>query len=324
MFLIASVLGIIVASMSSGATGASGASGSIPAVTKISLTMAHAYQPRAAAGTTDDYHCTLVNPHVTRNSYIISSQFIPGSAEDHHAALFLVPPSSAHRPERDNAGGRGGRASGGRFPGRPAGLSADPLLSSGPRARADDLPKGTGIALPAGSLVIMQVHYNLLVGDKPVKNSLMLHTVPASTPLLPLGSQPDARSPGHPLPDWRDRTAVQPGRVARRPWSAFRPERRQRSERHRSGFVGRIRPTRLRGTRRRARRVRQEWLYRQGAMPTCTCSGAASRWSSTPGHPKAKTVLNVPNYNFDYQKVLQPENAHSCHRRGTRNGDLHL
>ena len=48
---------------------------------------------------------------------------------------------------------------------------------------ADDLPKGTGVTLPAGSLVIMQVHYNLLVGDKPVKNSLVLQTVPASTPL---------------------------------------------------------------------------------------------------------------------------------------------
>ena len=32
----------------------------------------------------------------------------------------------------------------------------------------------------------MQVHYNLLAGDKPVKNSLVLHTVPISTPLKPL------------------------------------------------------------------------------------------------------------------------------------------
>ncbi len=32
----------------------------------------------------------------------------------------------------------------------------------------------------------MQVHYNLLVGDKPVREPLVLHTVPASTPLLPL------------------------------------------------------------------------------------------------------------------------------------------
>jgi hypothetical protein len=32
----------------------------------------------------------------------------------------------------------------------------------------------------------MQVHYNLLVGDKAVRSSVVLHTVPLSTPLLPL------------------------------------------------------------------------------------------------------------------------------------------
>ena len=32
----------------------------------------------------------------------------------------------------------------------------------------------------------MQVHYNLLVGRQAGQNSLVLHTVPASTPLLPL------------------------------------------------------------------------------------------------------------------------------------------
>src|SRR5579872_5992479 len=42
------------------------------------------YRPQAVIGGTDDYHCTLLDPHVTRNSYIISSQFTPGSPEDHH------------------------------------------------------------------------------------------------------------------------------------------------------------------------------------------------------------------------------------------------
>jgi hypothetical protein len=50
----------------------------------------------------------------------------------------------------------------------------------------DNFPKGTGVTLPAGSLVVMQVHYNLLSGDRPVKDAMVLHTVPASTPLLPL------------------------------------------------------------------------------------------------------------------------------------------
>ena len=39
---------------------------------------------------------------------------------------------------------------------------------------------------PAGSLVIMQVHYNLLEGDNPERPSLVLQTVPASTDLTPL------------------------------------------------------------------------------------------------------------------------------------------
>src|SRR5271157_905082 len=51
------------------------------------------YRPHAAVGATDDYHCSLVNPHITRNSYVISSLFRPGGHEVHHAVLALVPPS---------------------------------------------------------------------------------------------------------------------------------------------------------------------------------------------------------------------------------------
>ena len=152
------------------------------------MTMPHAYTPHAAPGTTDDYHCTLVNPHLTRDSYIISSEFVPGSAEDHHAALFLVPPSSAPSVEADNQGGKGWTCFGGPLPGTAlVGLAADPLLTFwAPGAGTDNFPRGTGIPLAAGSLVIMQVHYNLLVGHKPVKNSLILRTVPQSAPVVPL------------------------------------------------------------------------------------------------------------------------------------------
>jgi len=160
---------------------------SASSVRSISLTMAHAYKPHAAPGSTDDYHCTLVNPHLTQNSYIISSQFIAGSAEVHHAALFLLPPSAAALAERDNKGGKGWTCFGLPLPNTVAGLAAVPLLTFWtPGAGVDDFPKGTGVTLPAGSQIIMQVHYNLLVGDRPVKNALVLRTVPTSTPLLPL------------------------------------------------------------------------------------------------------------------------------------------
>jgi hypothetical protein len=183
----------LVLAMSLAAVGSAGASsavsGSARLVTSVNLKMAHAYKPHEAPGTTDDYHCTLVNPHIKKNSYIISSQFIPGSAEVHHAALYLVPPSLGTRAERDNEVGKGWTCFGeGALPHSPLSeITQVPLLSFwAPGHGADVLPKGTGVPLPAGSLVIMQVHYNLLVGDKPVRNSLVLRTVPISTPLLPL------------------------------------------------------------------------------------------------------------------------------------------
>ena len=184
------VVAVLVGTLTA-AAGVAAASSTVPAdrVTSIDLTMAHGYTPHAAVGSTDDYHCTLVNPHITRNSYIVSSQFVPGSDEVHHAALYLVPPSLAATAERDDEVGKGWTCFGeGALPNTAlAGLSEVPLLSFwAPGHGADTLPEGTGVPLPAGSLVIMQVHYNLLVGDRPVRNSLRLRLVPLSTPLQPL------------------------------------------------------------------------------------------------------------------------------------------
>src|ERR1700761_5027543 len=68
-------------------------------VTQLKMEDATGYVPKSINGGTDDYHCTLVNPNVTQNSFIVSSQFFPGSgksvAEVHHAIMFLVPPALA-------------------------------------------------------------------------------------------------------------------------------------------------------------------------------------------------------------------------------------
>ena len=158
-------------------------------VTTILLKPAKAYQPKAQVGTTDDYHCTLMDPHVNRNSFITSSQFFPGSNEDHHAALFLVPPSIAAIARKHHSIGTTWTCFGeAALPGTTlAQFLQSPFLSVwAPGHGADTLPKGTGIPLQAGSLVIEQVHYNLLVGHKPVTDRLVLHTVPATAAVLPL------------------------------------------------------------------------------------------------------------------------------------------
>src|SRR3974390_1118095 len=81
------------------------AGASSPPQATISL-QGKAYKPKAPAGGTDDYHCTLVNPHVTKNSYIVSRQFYPNSIEGHHAIPFLIPPALAATATADDRGGQ--------------------------------------------------------------------------------------------------------------------------------------------------------------------------------------------------------------------------
>jgi hypothetical protein len=148
-----------------------------------------AYKPHAAPGTFDDYHCTLINPHITTNSFIVASQFYPESREVHHSILFLVPPSSAAVAEAANDNGKGWSCFGeAPIPGSSSiGFGGAPWLTAwAPGAPENIEPAGTGVPLPAGSLVIEQIHYNLLIGDAPVKAKLQLQLVPANVPLKPL------------------------------------------------------------------------------------------------------------------------------------------
>jgi hypothetical protein len=295
---VAVVVGVVVAVTAGGS--------STPAVTTVSL-VSQSYTPKAPPGATDDYHCNLVNPHVTKNSYVISSQFEPGSPEDHHAVLALVPPSLASDALRLNARthDRGWTCFGApSLPG--ANLSqflSTPFLSVwAPGHGADALPKGTGIRLPARSLVIEQVHYNLLAGDKPVRNSLVLDTVPASTPLLPLHLDLALAPPDLPCPPGVT------GPLCNRAASIANQAKRFGAEA--AEIVGGI----------------EALCGHNAAHPpegdTATCIftvdqsgyivraqahmhllGVSFKMVLNPGTSQARTVLSVPQYNFDYQKA---------------------
>ena len=278
---------------------------STPTISTVSLDQRTAYTPKAPAGATDDYHCTLLDPHLTKSSYIISSQFLPGSGEVHHAILFLVPPDLASAAEAANVGGQGWSCFG-ETPIPNTGLaqiSDTPWLSAwAPGHGADALPKGTGVLLPAGSLVVMQVHYNLLVGDKPVKNSLVLHTVPASTPLLPLNLDLMPAPPDIPC------APGVTGPLCSR--SAELANLGQRFGQSQVGFVNVLEsicgrnpndppvgdttsclwPVSSKG-----------YIVRVGAHMHLL--GVSFTMVLDPGTPHAKTILDVPDYNFHYQKA---------------------
>ncbi len=286
------------------ATAAPAGTNSSSQVSTILLKMPHPYKPKAAPGTTDDYHCTLFNPHVTKKSYIISSQFFPGSPEVHHAALYLVAPSLAAVAERDNEVGKGWTCFGeGALPGTSLGdLSQTPLLSFwAPGHGADKLPQGTGVVLPAGSLVIMQVHFNLLVGDQPVDNSLVLHTVPISTPLLPLNLDLMLAPPDIPCP-----TGVN-GPLCNRAASLANQGQRfgQTAVEEVDGIealCGRNPSDPPQGDSTSCMSGMDKSGYIVRVQAHMHLLGRTFTMVLNPGTPKAQTVLNVPDYDFHDQR----------------------
>jgi Copper type II ascorbate-dependent monooxygenase, C-terminal domain len=273
--------------------------------TTLSLEAATSYKPKAPpGGGTDDYHCTLVNPHVTTPSYIVASDFFPNSPEVHHAILFLIPPALAAEAELANGNGHGWTCFGETaLPGQGLnGLGNTPWLAAwAPGHGLDQAPAGTGIPFPAGSLVVMQVHYNMLVGDAPVRVKLMLQTVPVSRDLDPLHLDLLPAPPDIPCPSGVT------GPLCNR--AASLANLGQRFGRSMVRFVDLL----------------EEVCGRDPANPpsgdstSCTWSlgfsgkilrltphmhllGTGMKIVLDPGTPQQRTLLDVTNYDFNYQR----------------------
>ena len=276
-----------------------------PPVTTMTLQASRPYTPHAPPGATDDYHCTLVNPHVTKDSFIVSSHFFPNSPEVHHAIVFLVPPNLAAQAQAADKGGKGWTCFGeSALPdtGTSTEISNTPWLSAwGPGHGKDVEPAGTGVPFPAGSLVVLQVHYNLLVGDKPTRVAMQLNTVPKSTPLRPLSlsllpAPPDIPCPAGVTGPLCDRTASLANLGQR-----FGP--------HAIGFDNLL--ERICG--------RNPADPPSGDTTSCTWPlgttgsivrlgvhmhllGRQMKIVLDPGTPRARTLLDVTDYNFHYQR----------------------
>lgn len=267
----------------------------------INLSTPGQYTPHAQSGGTDDYHCVVVNPHVTADSFIIGDRFVPESPEVHHAVLFAVPPSEVAAAEQADAGGKGWSCFG-EDPLQLQGTDGTPWLAVwAPGHGVDVVPKGTGVTFSKGSLLIVQTHYNLLAGDKPVQSHLQLQLVPATDHLQPLQTDLFAAPPDIPCP------AGVHGKLCNRTASLaeesklFGPEvvqtaegleqqcGRNPSDPPEGDSTTCSEPAGFDGT-----------LLR--VMPHMHLLGVAYRLVLNPGKPDQKVLLNVPNYNFDYQK----------------------
>lgn len=132
------------------------------------------YAPQAPQGGTDDYRCFLVDPKLTAPSFVTGVAFLPGNpALVHHSILFRVEPAQVSAAiAKDTADPRPGwECFGG--PGLPStsrnaldGLDAAPWLAGwAPGGRENVFGDGYGVPVPAGSRIVVQMHYNLRAAD---------------------------------------------------------------------------------------------------------------------------------------------------------------
>jgi hypothetical protein len=267
----------------------------------VDVSMPAAYSPAAPHGGTDDYRCFLVDPGITGASFLTGSQFLPqNAAVVHHAIFFRITPEQAAEAERTDADtpGEGWTCFG------DSGISdgAAWVASWAPGADETLLRPGIGYPMGAGSRLVMQVHYNLLVakpGDTDRSGVRLRLTdrpglTPLDTKLLPapieLACAADEKGP------LCDRAAAVRDVSAR-----FGADAGRRVEGlHRRCYADRP-PVASTETR---------CDYPVGAPATIHALGGhmhllgrSIKVELNPGRPGASTLLDVPAYNFDEQGI---------------------
>ncbi|MFM9134133.1 MAG: monooxygenase [bacterium] len=168
-----------------------------PAGPLVTVALEEPYAPSAQGTSTDDYRCFLLATDTVDDRFITGVRFSPGNPQIvHHAILYRVDPSQVEAAQQRDAEdeGQGWTCFGGPDlpspPGDDAGVasldSAPWLAAWAPGGKESRYPEGTGVFLPAGSSVILQVHYNLLAGDGVDETEVSLRTVPGTEPLRAL------------------------------------------------------------------------------------------------------------------------------------------
>jgi hypothetical protein len=162
-----------------------------PGEKRMTLRIPEPYTPSAPNGIgTDDYRCFLLDPHLSRQVYLTGSYVQPdAAAEVHHVILFTAPPADVSAAEALDAAdpGEGWTCFGGSGLHDNDGLNSAPWLGAwAPGGKESLSSPGFGKPLAAGSRIIMQVHYNLLVGASPDQSATVLRYQPGSAHLTPL------------------------------------------------------------------------------------------------------------------------------------------
>lgn len=125
----------------------------------VTITMPQPFTPQMRGTDPNEFRCFVVDPGVTTDQFITAYEVRPGNALVVHHVIVFEPESDADATTAagmENADGRPGYpCSGGTI------VPSHPVALWAPGGHRTDYPATTGLALPAGRRLIIQIHYNL-------------------------------------------------------------------------------------------------------------------------------------------------------------------
>ena len=294
----------------------------------LTLTPARSYTPHAIGGSTDDYHCMLLDPKLNEDMYVTSAAVKPQRGMIvHHVILFEAAGDNAAEARRLDAasGGRGWTCFGG--PGltetrASAGNLASDRLGSPqwisawvPGHVTNDLPAGTGVLLQKGSVIVMQVHYNLMHPMKGMRmddrSQAVLKVVPAAgSTLTPLNTFLAPAPVELPCPSGTKSVQCTRDR-------AFRDEVKKYGQDAAFISVGLLylchkTVAEATGSTTSCDRTFNRAVRIYGVAGHMHLRGVDIRIELNPGTPRAQTLLHIPHWDFHWQDayyLAQPVDA---------------
>ncbi|MGW5740622.1 monooxygenase [Amycolatopsis sp. NPDC003861] len=135
------------------------------------LKMSESYTPAPPeGGGTDEYRCQVIDPGLTKTAFLTGTQVTPENvALAHHAIVYAVPPggAAAVRAQDAKTPGPGWQCFGGTGV---AGAEVEEGEASwvdtwAPGAAETLFTEDAGFKLEPGTLIVLQMHYNLLASD---------------------------------------------------------------------------------------------------------------------------------------------------------------
>ena len=260
----------------------------------------------------DDYRCQIYDPQLPEGGWITGYEFIPDQTEVvHHAIGYVINPGRADRAaERDGEDGRPGWECYGS-----SGLGGDEIfLGWAPGQDASYFPEGSGLYLPPDAFIVVQVHYHY-EGDAPADASalaLNFHDDPRPGRLDPVGIATLIAPAEIPCAEWEsgplcDRDAAVADAVERFGGEGVQTDRFNAI----CGYTPEDFAQFNQGTAETACSIPAGFVGAAGEVVAVLGHmheiGDWFRMTLNPGQPNEQVLLDIPDWDFDWQYNYVPE-----------------